>query len=102
MCVEAVGLKESDPTLFCRSRRDVQTCTSWKAPVIWEGMFDPDLYDQKHKMEGSSVALTVFAVGRFVFCNNGQTVVTNCCLAPLIGVNYAGCEHDLVLVSPPI
>uniref|UniRef100_A0A8C4DIE6 Alpha 1,3-galactosyltransferase 2 n=1 Tax=Dicentrarchus labrax TaxID=13489 RepID=A0A8C4DIE6_DICLA len=45
---------------FCyfRSRRDVQTCTSWKAPIIWDGM------------EGSSVALTVFAVGRFVLCKN--------------------------------
>lgn len=29
-------------------------------------MFDPDLYDRMHKAEGSSVALTVFAVGRFV------------------------------------
>nr|XP_040059754.1 alpha-1,3-galactosyltransferase 2-like [Gasterosteus aculeatus aculeatus] len=55
-----------DASLDLGSRRDVQTCTSWKAPVIWEGMFDPDLYDQKHKMEGSSVALTVFAVGRYL------------------------------------
>lgn len=30
-------------------------------------MFDPKIYDQNHKKEGSSVALTVFAVGRFVF-----------------------------------
>lgn len=42
------------------------TCTTWKAPIIWEGMFDPNLYDQFHKQEGASVALTVFAVGRFV------------------------------------
>uniref|UniRef100_A0A3Q1GKW6 Alpha 1,3-galactosyltransferase 2 n=1 Tax=Acanthochromis polyacanthus TaxID=80966 RepID=A0A3Q1GKW6_9TELE len=53
--------------LCFRSRRDVQTCTSWKAPIIWEGMFDPDLYDQMHKKEGTSVALTVFAVGRFEY-----------------------------------
>lgn len=52
---------------YFRSRPDVQTCTSWKAPIIWDGMFDPDLYDQMHKSEGSSVALTVFAIGRFVF-----------------------------------
>ncbi|XP_037633122.1 alpha-1,3-galactosyltransferase 2-like isoform X3 [Sebastes umbrosus] len=55
-----------DATLNLRSRSDVQTCTSWKAPIIWEGMFDPDLYDQAYKREGSSVALTVFAVGRYL------------------------------------
>ncbi|XP_040890344.1 N-acetyllactosaminide alpha-1,3-galactosyltransferase-like [Toxotes jaculatrix] len=55
-----------DASLDMMSRRDVQTCTSWKAPIIWEGMFEPDLYDQMHKREGSSVALTVFAVGRYL------------------------------------
>ncbi|KAG7280535.1 hypothetical protein CRUP_022065 [Coryphaenoides rupestris] len=33
---------------------------------MWDGMFRAELYDQKHKMNGSSVALTVFAVGRLV------------------------------------
>lgn len=51
---------------FFRVRLEVPTCTSWKAPIIWEGMFDPKLYDQTHREYGSSVALTVFAVGRFV------------------------------------
>ncbi|XP_071349976.1 N-acetyllactosaminide alpha-1,3-galactosyltransferase-like isoform X1 [Trachinotus anak] len=55
-----------DASLDLRSRHDVQTCTSWKAPIIWEGMFDPDLYDKMHKKDGSSVALTVFAVGRYL------------------------------------
>ncbi|KAK9528837.1 hypothetical protein VZT92_012976 [Zoarces viviparus] len=55
-----------DTSLNLWSRSNVQTCTSWKAPIIWEGMFDPDLYDQVHKTEGSSVALTVFAVGRYL------------------------------------
>ncbi|XP_035518111.1 alpha-1,3-galactosyltransferase 2-like [Morone saxatilis] len=55
-----------DASLDLGSRRDVQTCTSWGAPIIWDGMFDPDLYDQMHKREGSSVALTVFAVGRYL------------------------------------
>ncbi|XP_031704617.1 N-acetyllactosaminide alpha-1,3-galactosyltransferase-like [Anarrhichthys ocellatus] len=40
--------------------------TSWKAPIIWEGMFDPNLFDQKHIQSQSSVALTVFAVGRYL------------------------------------
>ncbi|XP_051270556.1 alpha-1,3-galactosyltransferase 2-like isoform X2 [Dicentrarchus labrax] len=55
-----------DTSLDLGSRHDVQTCTSWKAPIIWDGMFDPGLYDQTHKREGSSVALTVFAVGRYL------------------------------------
>lgn len=33
---------------------------------MWEGMFDPDLYDQAHVKLQTSVALTVFAVGRWV------------------------------------
>lgn len=49
-----------------RSRADVQTCTYWGAPIIWDGMFDIDLYDEKHKTNQSFVALTVFAVGRLV------------------------------------
>ncbi|XP_045884469.1 alpha-1,3-galactosyltransferase 2-like [Micropterus dolomieu] len=56
----------ADTNLDLGSRSDVQTCTSWKAPIIWEGMFDPKMYDQMHKKEGSSVALTVFAVGRYL------------------------------------
>ncbi|KAM8756964.1 alpha-1,3-galactosyltransferase 2-like isoform 1-T6 [Acanthopagrus schlegelii] len=55
-----------DATLDFWSRSDVQTCTSWKAPILWDGMFDPDLYDQTHRNVGTSVALTVFAVGRYL------------------------------------
>ncbi|XP_045889525.1 N-acetyllactosaminide alpha-1,3-galactosyltransferase-like [Micropterus dolomieu] len=55
-----------DNTLNFGARPGVQTCTSWKAPIIWEGMFDPYLYDQKHIESHSSVALTVFAVGRYL------------------------------------
>uniref|UniRef100_H3BZP3 Uncharacterized protein n=1 Tax=Tetraodon nigroviridis TaxID=99883 RepID=H3BZP3_TETNG len=47
-------------------RLEVQTCTSWKAPIIWEGMFNPTLFDDTHKKDRSSVALTVFAVGRYL------------------------------------
>ncbi|XP_029008199.1 alpha-1,3-galactosyltransferase 2-like [Betta splendens] len=55
-----------DATLNLLSRNDVQTCTAWKAPIIWEGMFDPRVYDKTHQEEGSRVALTVFAVGRYL------------------------------------
>ncbi|XP_031179438.1 N-acetyllactosaminide alpha-1,3-galactosyltransferase-like isoform X2 [Sander lucioperca] len=55
-----------DDTLDYRARQGVETRTSWKAPIIWEGMFDPVLYDQKHIQNQSSVALTVFAVGKYL------------------------------------
>ncbi|RVE73305.1 hypothetical protein OJAV_G00046620 [Oryzias javanicus] len=55
-----------DAELDLFSRHDVQTCTSWSAPIIWQGMFEPDDYDQEHKSKGSSVALTVFAIGRYL------------------------------------
>ncbi|KAA8596148.1 hypothetical protein FQN60_011439, partial [Etheostoma spectabile] len=55
-----------DDTLDYRARHGVETRTSWKAPIIWEGMFDPVLYDQTHIQYQSSVALTVFAVGRYL------------------------------------
>ncbi|CAG5979886.1 unnamed protein product [Menidia menidia] len=55
-----------DASLSLWYRSDVQTCTPWRAPIIWEGMFDPERYDKLHKTEGSSVALTVFAIGRYL------------------------------------
>ncbi|XP_075997203.1 alpha-1,3-galactosyltransferase 2-like [Genypterus blacodes] len=55
-----------DSRLDLWSRDDVQTCTGWKAPIIWEGMFDPEVFDNIHKAKRSSVALTVFAVGRYL------------------------------------
>uniref|UniRef100_A0A3Q2QVZ7 Alpha 1,3-galactosyltransferase 2 n=1 Tax=Fundulus heteroclitus TaxID=8078 RepID=A0A3Q2QVZ7_FUNHE len=61
-----------DSALLLSSRSDVQTCTSWNAPIIWEGMFNPGHYDQTHRSEGSSVALTVFAVGRLAFLNSSE------------------------------
>lgn len=64
---EMLNLDHSvDASLDLQSRQGVQTCTQWKAPVIWEGMFDAALYDQTHMKKGSSVALTVFAVGRYL------------------------------------
>lgn len=55
-----------DASLELHSRDDIQTCTTWKAPIIWDGMFDAQLYDEAHIREKSSVALTVFAVGRYL------------------------------------
>ncbi|KAM3878027.1 N-acetyllactosaminide alpha-1,3-galactosyltransferase-like [Diretmus argenteus] len=55
-----------DKTLDFSCRTDVQTRTYWRAPVIWDGMFDPHIYDKMHNRDRSSVALTVFAVGRYL------------------------------------
>ncbi|XP_062379504.1 alpha-1,3-galactosyltransferase 2-like [Sardina pilchardus] len=48
------------------SRTDVQTSTSWGAPIIWDGMFIPEAYEQIHRTAHTSVALTVFAVGKYL------------------------------------
>lgn len=48
------------------ARRDVQTTTSWGAPILWNGTFDSTLFDEEHKMAASSVAATVFAVGKYL------------------------------------
>ncbi|KAJ8259098.1 hypothetical protein COCON_G00181100 [Conger conger] len=64
---QTLQLGESmDNSLDLWSRSDVQTCTYWGAPVMWDGMFDPKVYDDMHRKKGSSVALTVFAVGRYL------------------------------------
>lgn len=55
-----------DASLELQSRSDIQTCTKWRAPIIWDRMFDAQLYDEAHKRQKSSVAVTVFAVGRYL------------------------------------
>lgn len=55
-----------DNSLDLWSRQNVQTCTAWKAPIIWNKMFKSEIYSQHHKGLGTSVALTVFAVGRYL------------------------------------
>uniref|UniRef100_A0A8C5ERT9 N-acetyllactosaminide alpha-1,3-galactosyltransferase-like n=1 Tax=Gouania willdenowi TaxID=441366 RepID=A0A8C5ERT9_GOUWI len=55
-----------DDTLNYKARPNVQTRTPWNAPIIWEGMFDPIIYDQTHVKMNTTVALTVFAVGRYL------------------------------------
>ncbi|XP_065810799.1 alpha-1,3-galactosyltransferase 2 isoform X1 [Labrus bergylta] len=55
-----------DESLNLGARLDVQTCTPWRAPIIWDGMFNSEIWDQRHQTEGASVALTVFAVGRYL------------------------------------
>ncbi|XP_004372033.1 alpha-1,3-galactosyltransferase 2 isoform X1 [Trichechus manatus latirostris] len=48
------------------ARPEVLTCTSWGAPIIWDGTFDPDVAQQKVGQQNLTIGLTVFAVGRYL------------------------------------
>ncbi|KAM6173197.1 alpha-1,3-galactosyltransferase 2 [Erethizon dorsatum] len=47
-------------------RPDVLTCTSWKAPIIWDGTFDPEVAQREARRQNLTIGLTVFAVGRYL------------------------------------
>ncbi|KAM7247666.1 hypothetical protein CapIbe_001619 [Capra ibex] len=48
------------------ARPEVLTCTSWGAPIIWDGTFDPDVAQQEAVQRNLTMGLTVFAVGRYL------------------------------------
>uniref|UniRef100_A0A8C9PPR0 Alpha 1,3-galactosyltransferase 2 n=1 Tax=Spermophilus dauricus TaxID=99837 RepID=A0A8C9PPR0_SPEDA len=48
------------------ARPEVLTCTSWGAPIIWDGTFDPDIAQQEARRQNLTIGLTVFAVGRYL------------------------------------
>uniref|UniRef100_A0A7N5JM22 Alpha 1,3-galactosyltransferase 2 n=1 Tax=Ailuropoda melanoleuca TaxID=9646 RepID=A0A7N5JM22_AILME len=48
------------------ARPDVLTCTSWGAPIIWDGIFDPAVAQQEALEQNLTIGLTVFAVGRYL------------------------------------
>uniref|UniRef100_A0A672H1G2 Globoside alpha-1,3-N-acetylgalactosaminyltransferase 1, like 2 n=1 Tax=Salarias fasciatus TaxID=181472 RepID=A0A672H1G2_SALFA len=47
-------------------RTDVATVTPWLAPVVWEGTFEPELLDGVYRQKNVSIAVTVFAVGKYI------------------------------------
>jgi hypothetical protein len=47
------------------ARPEVLTCTSWGAPIIWDGTFNPDIAQQVAGQQNLTIGLTVFAVGRY-------------------------------------
>lgn len=53
-----------NPPPLARARPEVLTCTSWGAPIIWDGTFDPDVAQQEAGQRNLTIGLTVFAVGR--------------------------------------
>ncbi|XP_028711640.1 alpha-1,3-galactosyltransferase 2 [Peromyscus leucopus] len=48
------------------ARPEVLTCTSWRAPIIWDGIFDPHEAQQEARRQNLTIGLTVFAVGRYL------------------------------------
>ncbi|XP_073936747.1 alpha-1,3-galactosyltransferase 2 isoform X2 [Castor canadensis] len=48
------------------ARPEVLTCTSWGAPIIWDGTFNPDIAQQVAGQQNLTIGLTVFAVGRYL------------------------------------
>ncbi|GCB72594.1 N-acetyllactosaminide alpha-1,3-galactosyltransferase-like isoform X1 [Scyliorhinus torazame] len=45
---------------------DQQTLTSWGAPILWEGTFNPVERDEFYSKKKTVIGLTVFAIGRYL------------------------------------
>ncbi|KAM8723585.1 globoside alpha-1,3-N-acetylgalactosaminyltransferase 1-like isoform 1-T4 [Acanthopagrus schlegelii] len=58
-------LQYKQPSIV-QGRSDVVSVTPWLAPVVWEGTFNPVLLDSIYKPQNISVAVTVFAVGKYI------------------------------------
>ncbi|XP_061042816.1 alpha-1,3-galactosyltransferase 2 [Eubalaena glacialis] len=52
--------------LHPQAQPEVLTCTCWRAPIIWDGTFDPDVAQQEAVQQNLTIGLTVFAVGRYL------------------------------------
>ncbi|XP_078101622.1 globoside alpha-1,3-N-acetylgalactosaminyltransferase 1-like isoform X2 [Sander vitreus] len=58
-------LQYSQPSIV-KGRTDVVAVTPWLAPIVWEGTFNPVLLDSIYKQKKISIAVTVFAVGKYI------------------------------------
>ncbi|XP_026115124.1 globoside alpha-1,3-N-acetylgalactosaminyltransferase 1-like isoform X2 [Carassius auratus] len=58
------GLLYNQPSVLV-GRTDVASVSSWLAPIIWEGTFDPILIDSIYKQHNLTIATTVFALGKY-------------------------------------
>ncbi|XP_056628204.1 histo-blood group ABO system transferase 2-like isoform X2 [Triplophysa dalaica] len=59
------GLHYKQPSAL-DARRDIATVSSWLAPIVWEGTFDPTLIDDVYKQKNLTIATTVFVVGKYM------------------------------------
>ncbi|XP_061427670.1 N-acetyllactosaminide alpha-1,3-galactosyltransferase-like [Lethenteron reissneri] len=55
-----------DSMFNARAREDVRTEAPWGAPIVWDGTFQPDHVDRLFEKRKTRVALTVFALGRYL------------------------------------
>ncbi|XP_029365298.1 globoside alpha-1,3-N-acetylgalactosaminyltransferase 1-like [Echeneis naucrates] len=58
-------LQYKQPSIL-QGRTDVVTVTPWLAPVVWEETFDPVLLDSIYRPKNMTIAVTVFAVGKYI------------------------------------
>lgn len=58
-------LRYKQPSIV-QGRTDVVTVTPWLAPVVWEGTFDSGLLDSIYRPKNITIAVTVFAVGKYI------------------------------------
>ncbi|XP_059379531.1 globoside alpha-1,3-N-acetylgalactosaminyltransferase 1-like isoform X2 [Carassius carassius] len=60
-----INLLYNQPSVLVGSRTDVASVSSWSAPIIWEGTFNPILIDSIYKQHNLTIATTVFALGKY-------------------------------------
>ncbi|XP_036004048.1 globoside alpha-1,3-N-acetylgalactosaminyltransferase 1 isoform X1 [Fundulus heteroclitus] len=59
------GLQYQQPSIT-HGRTDIVSLTPWLAPIVWEGTFNPVLLDSVYQKKNISIAVTVFAVGKYI------------------------------------
>ncbi|XP_028456423.1 globoside alpha-1,3-N-acetylgalactosaminyltransferase 1 isoform X1 [Perca flavescens] len=62
---DTAHLQYSQPSIV-KGRTDVVAVTPWLAPIVWEGTFNPVLLDSIYKQKKINIAVTVFAVGKYI------------------------------------
>ena len=55
----------ANPRVLSPLRTDVAIVTPWQAPIVWNGTFDPLLSGGTYESRPPSIAVTVFAVGKY-------------------------------------
>ena len=66
LLVEAQANPEREkPSILSPLRTDIVSVTPWQAPIVWERTFDPVLLDAMYESRPPTIAVTVFAVGKY-------------------------------------
>ncbi|KAJ8406688.1 hypothetical protein AAFF_G00296040 [Aldrovandia affinis] len=59
------GVHYQQPSILTPLRTDVLAVSPWLAPIVWEGIFEPEIIDNTYKYLNLTIATTVFAVGKY-------------------------------------